>query len=427
MSYGFAPVFLPEDRLPDGRASQTFLRHYARCPRSGYLYLLHKGEAPARELVRGSAFHEIAARGTALAIINDGVQVPPDVVKAEAAAVLAEMPVVFEDHDIVREMAYRWASQTTFDPSKIVACESLFTLEVAGWQVRAKVDFAELREGGAAIQINDYKTSRAALPYDQISRTRKDGTKVANTFQLEVYAVLLAFGYPVRVEDCPVCAGYHPDEPCDACDGEGHLEFPEPFSLAQNVQRFDVDFVYPAIEDRDENMVRRGMSLNRLELQEAREALEAIVRRLQTSIETGDWPAIISDAACGECPAASQCPIPAELRDHRGTVNTDEQAAEAFAKLEREKAEHRARGAELRKVVEARGSVFFGGKVAEIVMQESEKIDKKDEMFAAMQRAVDFGEPFDRSKYVKRVQSFPLKVRDATPEEVEESNNGGQL
>jgi hypothetical protein len=64
----FQPVHLPADRRLNGKASQTFLRHMNACPRSGYLYALHKGEAQTADMIRGSAIHEILARATQLAV-----------------------------------------------------------------------------------------------------------------------------------------------------------------------------------------------------------------------------------------------------------------------------------------------------------------------------------------------------------------------
>jgi PAS domain-containing protein len=400
----FEPVFLPADRQLNGRASFTFLKHFLVCPRSSWLYQMHRGEAPTRELIRGAAFHLFAERVTKLMIENGEVTVPPEVAKTELAQVLAEVPVVWEDHDLLREAAWRWSEEMTIDPSKVIACEDLFQLDIGGYKVRAKVDFAEIIEGGAAMVVRDWKTSRSAPAMDEIARKRPDGTVSAKARQLVVYSLLLAYGTPVRVEEV---------------DGE-RVEIPEPFPLAPHVQRADCEFVFPVIEDSAGKMVRRQMSLQHLELVEYRESLEATMRRLDEAQESGDWPAIVSDEACSICPAASQCPIPRELRDHRGTVTTVEQAAEAFAKLEREKAEQRARGTELRKFVQEHGPVIFDGKVAEIVMQESERIADRDGLLAAVERAVQFGEPFDRADFVKRVDSYPLKTRDLTAEEVAE-------
>jgi hypothetical protein len=297
--------------------------------------------------------------------------------------------------------------------------------------------------------VKDYKSARAAPPYEEIARKRPDGMLLAKSFQLILYALELAFGVPVRVEPCK-CADLPPlrfvegievedldagpgaivltPEPvevtCTLCEGRGYIETPEPFPLAGRANRFDLEYVYPGIEDRDGKIVTRKLSLTRAELDEYRLSLEGLLARVADSEESGNWLAVVSDAACSECPAASQCPIPAELRDHRGTVNTVEEAAEAFECLQREKATIGARGKELRLFVKRFGPVRFGGgMVAEIGYTTSERIDDKEEMFAAQERAVLYGEPFARHRYVKTVESFPLVVRALTAEELAESED----
>ena len=94
-------------------------------------------------------------------------------------------------------------------------------------------------------------------------------------------------------------------------------------------RRFDMEFVYPGIEDREGRMLRRSMSLTRPELDEYRESLRGLIARLRHSEDSGDWPAVVSDEACSICPTSQECPIPRELRDHRGEIRSVEQAAEA--------------------------------------------------------------------------------------------------
>jgi hypothetical protein len=233
---------------------------------------------------------------------------------------------------------------------------------------------------------------------------------------------------PVRVETCPQCEGtarrydavVPDDEPCDLCEGRGHLEHPEPFSLAGRAQRFDLEFVFPGIEW-DGRMGRREMSLTRLELSEYMASLEALLANLDRSEETGDWPAQISDAACGECPASSLCPIPKELRDHRGTINTVEQAAEALEVLDRRRAEDAAIGREIKSFAKSRGEIdirFGKDKVQEWKTSPVMKITDRDGLFAAVERAVRFGEPLDRDAYVQTKPSTGFKARTLTADEL---------
>jgi hypothetical protein len=142
------PVHLPEDRHLHGKASQTLLRHYNACPRSAYLYALHKGDASTPEMQRGSGLHAVIERGTSLAIEQGEPFIPPEIVKAIVNEVLAdpEFAIPVEEHDYLREAAYRWAAEWAVDPVSVVAVETLFVLQLGGYEVRCRIDFAELRE-----------------------------------------------------------------------------------------------------------------------------------------------------------------------------------------------------------------------------------------------------------------------------------------
>jgi hypothetical protein len=295
----FQPVHLPEDRHLHGKASQTLLRHYNACPRSAYLYALHKGDASTPEMQRGSGLHAVIERATSLAIEQGEPFVPPEIVKAIVNEVLAdpEFAIPVEEHDYLRESAYRWAAEWAIDPVSVVAVETLFVLQLGGYEVRCRIDFAELRERGAVVYVADYKSSRAAPAFEDVSRKRPDGSLMAKNFQLVLYALVLTFGVPVRVEECPECEGKGWDElpdpldgsapwewePCGFCDATGRREVPEPFPVAGRAQRFDLEFVFPGIEDRDGKMLRRPVTLTRLELEEYRASLEGLLVRVVKS------------------------------------------------------------------------------------------------------------------------------------------------
>jgi CRISPR/Cas system-associated exonuclease Cas4 (RecB family) len=319
----FEPVHLPADRQLGGRVSQTMLKHYARCPRSGYLYSLFKGEASTPELVRGRAFHKVIQRAVEAAVEQDEPVIPPDIVKVIVNEVLAEEPVRVEDHDFIREMAYRWASETAVDPVALVACETLFVVEIAGWQVRCRIDYAELHDEGTRLVVKDWKSSRALPPLEEVARRRPDGSLAGKSFQLVLYALALVFGVPVRVEPCAVCGGegwiWGMNRPeghkwtdptplnmradCPACGGTGRVETPSPFPVAPRAQLCDLSYVHPAIERRDGRMADVTVTLNRPELEEYRQSLEAVLHRLTVDVESGEWPAVASSEACSECPA----------------------------------------------------------------------------------------------------------------------------
>lgn len=333
------PLHLPADRALNDRISLTGLRHYANCPHSGYLYAKYKGEARTDRMVAGSAFHEVADRAVRLCIAQDEKKIPAEVAKALVAEVLAEMPVRVEDHDRIREMAYRFAEEWEVNPQHVVACETLFVVELAGWQVRCRIDYSEVK--GARCYIADYKTSRAAPSYEDISRKRPDGSRAAKNMQLIMYTVAMAYGRPVRI------------------DADG-VEHPEPFGVADRAQTFDMEFVYPAI-DIDGKMLRRGVTLTRLELGEYRDSIASVLHRLRQSETDGEWPAVVSEAACSECPAEGECPIPRSVRSPVDEVESEEQAREESEAWHRIKAEQTARRAAIKKWVKANGeSLRFG-------------------------------------------------------------------
>lgn len=405
----FKAVHLPPGRVPQGAVSMTALRHFQACPRSGFLYLLYRGIGQSAAMARGAAAHAAFERG-ALAMIEQGEpMLPPDLMKTIVDEVLVEYPVPVSEHDYLREMAYRWAEQTTADPAAVVAVEQLVELELAGWRLRCKLDFAESLEGGLAVRVDDYKTSLAAPAYEEIGRRRpeEDGGIAAKDFQLVVYALAAAYGSPVRVED--------------------GVETPEPFPLAAQAQRFDMRLVFPGIENKEGQMVTRSASLTRLELAEYRASIEATLTRFGESIESGDWPAVQSAGACKECPARRECPIPREVRDRAGAINSVEDLREASEVLERRADDDRALRAEIKAFMRGHGlrEVRYGKSRAwRFVLSESERIERKDEMWAAIARAVELGEPFDKSRFLKVVESTNLKAVELSPDELAEPEEG---
>lgn len=386
----FAPVHLSKPL--DKRASQTFLRHASRCPRSAYLYAEHKGEAQNDAMARGTAFHVLAERSIKLAIENGEQTIPPELVRDVLTEVLAEFPVPFDEHDFLREMSWRWASEWTLDPAQVVACETLFVLNVGGWEVRAKVDFAELR--GQTLYVADWKSGRGAFSYDDIARKRSDGTFLPRTFQLVLYALAVKYGKPVRVEPCSVCThSYYPKVQhvvgvCPVCDGRTTVEHIEDATPGARAQDVIAEFIYPAIENEEGRMLRRTTGLTALELSEQLESLKALVDRLATSERTGDWPAIVSTAACGECPCPPECPIPEAMRDHNGTITTVEQAAEALEALEiRREQDSKKRAAIKAFAKEHDVEIRFGAdKVARFVYSKTERLNKEAVLAAVQQQ-----------------------------------------
>jgi hypothetical protein len=422
----FEPVFLDE---PLGeRVSMSMLKHYNSCPRSGYLYAKHRrAGVQTVEMVRGSAVHTIKERSTR-AWLDSGEptklsrETRTEVVKGIVAEVFLEFPVPIEEHDYIRESAYRWADQwQLFDNERVVGLETLFVLEVAGWVVRCKVDFASVRTDDTKhVHIEDYKSGRGAPPFDEISRKRTNGTIAAKNLQLILYMLAVVFGRPVetRIADGPV----------ELQHGERAIKrlVDDPLTVervgeqvARGCQEASADFVFPGVEDKDGLMLRRPVTLTRLEMLEYLESLETIVKRLAESERTGDWPAIVSDPGCSECPCSAECPIPAELRDHAGTINTPEEAREALQVRYVRQMQDRALGRELRNFVKRQpGSqlAYAGNRVAEFAVRESETVKDKDGFYAALAG----GTPLDeaRETFVRLSKGTTFVERELTEDEI---------
>lgn len=428
----FEPVALPEEIAGFEKASQTMLRHFNSCLRSAYFYLLYRGGPSSDELERGSGLHRVLELGTQQIIdtgdhydergrLVDEHFLPPEIVKDLVDEVLAdpEYAIPFEEHDYLRESAFRWASETMIRPSEVVSCETMFILDLEGFEIRMKIDLALLKDEGKRCLVHDYKSSRALPSMEDISRKRPDNTYAAKNFQLILYCLGLKYGVPVRV--------------VEHVDGTKE-EIREPFPVADRAQLFEADFVYPGIETKDGKMARREVTLTALELNEYLASLRGMLVRLRHARDTGNWPAK-PGSHCVECPAPMLCPIPAELRDYAGSVNTMEEASEAAEKLVREQAVLSARQTELRNFAKKNGGIRFGtDQTYDFGYTESDKIADKDGMFDAMERAVRYGEPFDRSKFVKKSSSSPFKARTLTEDELalerdnqptEEVNDGG--
>lgn len=436
----FDPVYLSKPL--DKRVSQTALRHMARCPRSAYLYFENRGEAQNDAMVRGSAAHAIFERATKLAIENHEPMVPPELVRDVLAEVLAEFPVPWHEQDLLREMTWRWATEWTIDPAQVVACETLYVLEVGGWEVRAKVDFAEMR--GDVLYVADYKTGRGASPLDEVARKRKDKkTLLPRSFQLALYALAIKYGKPVRLGPEYECVGcgrgpdrwqrvvaeggspgvleteIEDDEIEDGCCGhcKGRLRAVEHVedSRGARAQGVIAHFVYPSIENAESKMLRRPMDFSSLEMTENLESLRALVGQLAEAERTGEWEAIVSTPGCGECPAKSLCPIPPHLRDHEGEIESIEQAALLLEALDIQSKE----AAAIRRSIKAfakRNDVeipFGVDKVAKFVYSKTERINRD-----AVLEACRTGRPLLRDAVISESESTLFKDVKLAEEEL---------
>jgi hypothetical protein len=421
----FAPVHLPEDRGLNDRASQTFLKHYDLCPRAGYLYQTHKGGFTNVAMMRGTALHEILERATKTALFQREPLIPPDVVKAICAEVLSDprFPVPMEEHDFLRESVYRWAYDADFSADAVVAVEHLFVLPVAGFEVRCKIDYAEVRHG--SLKVVDYKSGRGAPSQESVSRKRADGSYAVRAFQLVLYLLAVRYGQRMIVEDCIPCNGsgvlidrWDEESVCDFCEGQKRFEKVAANWSRPDAKEWEAELVFPGIETRDGEMLRRGGTLTATELDEYLTSLEGLLERVKASEESGDWPAVVSDEACGMCPAPGECPIPRELRSHAEGVESLEQAAEAAEVLDRSEARNRAIRKDIKAFCQNHGiSLRYGNKVFEFVPSSSVRVDREG-LEEAWKDHQLHGSPFDPLLFQKTSNGTNFRSRDLKPEEM---------
>jgi hypothetical protein len=291
---------LPEtSKVWDGRASFTFTRLFDACPHSALLYETYRGHSSI-EMERGSAMHAIQERARLHAVEHGEKEIPPELVKDIANDVLATHHVPLSEHDNLREMAYRWASEWSCDPDRLAAVERLFEIDLpGGFIVRARVDCALLSADGDHLTVIDTKTSRAMPSYEEIARKRPDqDAYMAKNIQLVIYALALTRGYPI----------------IELANGD---EVRGPGPIAPRPQRIDVRFEYPAIAQKSGDyagmMARREMTLSPIELEQAMDSLAAMGRRLVHTIASEHWPAR-TGTHCNQCPARLLCPISPPLR-----------------------------------------------------------------------------------------------------------------
>ena len=409
MTRAFEPV-PPVDR--PSRLSQTMLRHMDNCPRSGYLYLKHKGGPSSAPMDRGSAFHlfaermvvELVARGekSLFAPAQDGDGGGEDLSQAAkdvASLTQAMVEQVFEDHpdlvmpaserDAVRVMAYHLAVAFDVDPQSVVGIERAFELDLeCGWKIVGKVDLAALPTATRGL-VDDYKTSLAVPSQEEH----------AQSFQAKLYALLLMYGRPV--------------------DGE-------PFG--SHLTHVTGRMIYPRAKPRETGkglrLVQREATWSRGQLDEFRMDVEALGRRVSDALGSGDWPAQ-AGPHCSECPAPRECPIPRELRNFAGTILEPEQASEAWEWAMRAKAAVAAVEKEVKAFAKAHGGVVVGDQVFEWRVSESRRLRSVggrsdwDGLAQAVLDAATYGTPFDIDEYVRWVPTNTFKGRPlATDDEM---------
>ena len=408
----FEPV--AEDVERPSRLSQTFLRRMDVCPRSAYLYLRYRGGPSSAAMNRGTAFHVFAERMT-MELIARGerslfapAQRDPDdpndrgedlsqAARDVASLTQAMVEQVFEDfpdlvmpaeeRDAVRVMAYHAAVAYDVDPQTVVGVERAFELDLdCGWKIVGKVDLATLPTGTAG-EVIDFKTTLAVPSQEEH----------ASSFQAKMYALLLMYGRPV--------------------DGE-------PFGqhLTHVTGRMLYPRAKPRVTEKGLRLIQREATWSRGQLDEFRMDVEALGRRVSEGLESGDWPAQ-AGKHCSECPAPRECPIPRELRNYAGTINTPEQAGEAWEWALRAKAAVAAVEKEVKLFAKAHGGVVVGNQVFEWRVSESRRLRSVggrsdwDGLAQAVLDAAAYGTPFAIEDFVQWVPKNEFKPRPLAADE----------
>jgi hypothetical protein len=342
--------------------SQTFLSHFANCPRSAYLLRKYKGGAPSAAMIRGSLFHETVEELTALMLANEEETVPPELARDVLAGVLDGHPEwVIPPHEVdaVRLMVYHWADNTAIDPETVFGVEQMWHHELPdGTVIRGKVDLLLMQPGMS--RNRDYKTSLAM-------KSQQDWEA---DFQSIFYDVLLAYG-----------------------------ETEDGVRLGPEIEMFESSVIYPRYVF-DDGLGQRTSYRDRMDLRDHYGYMGDLVKKAKEAFATGKFPAIPGDH-CDRCPAKAECPIPAQLRDGKGEIETIEEARIAAEDRDFHGSASRRLSKSLRAWVDEHGPLEYGAN-REIAIDASESQSVNwDTLPDAINRAVELGEPFVPEQHVK--------------------------
>jgi hypothetical protein len=325
-----------------GYASQTFLKHADQCLHSAWLYKQHQGGPPSVPKQRGVLLHLVWQRmlellqergeGTLYARQpGEGI----DYARRQVASLTEqlveqvreenpELHVPHTEADAVRQMAYHLAVSMPVDPQKLIAIEGSYVLDIGGWEVRCRVDTAELH--GDELHMKDVKTS-FALPSDK---------EYESSFQRKTYSLALIHGWPLneageRQERDPRIAG---------------VKWVVGSEIYPRYLRDDFTLAGPT-----------PVGMTRTDLNDFRVDLERLVATVDGLLETGEqWPAVPGHH-CFQCAASHECPLPAGFRGPRGTEEglliepIEIQSAEHAAELAQTWHWHKEWGTALRKAL----------------------------------------------------------------------------
>lgn len=369
---------------------QTLLNKHDQCPRSAYLYMKYEGGKSSHRADGGTALHMTLERATNLMIDNGEPQIPGDMCREMADAVMAEathLVLSTAEQDAVRLMAWNWAEATAFDLDKIIGAEVPLEMELCGLKITGTIDLMETYE--QTIRNTDYKSGLNMKKNEEIQRD----------FQGKLYGLLSLIG--VNSET-----------------GNGY---------GSGIDNIWHEQVYPRYREKDDRGKPVGSLLasygawERFELHEFRVSLERNLERLQESFETGDWPARDDDTWCGYCPAQTECPIPAHLRKAE-EIETPEDAENAFSHKMATERESRRLAAGLRTWVDQHEAVFVGEHAYDAKPSISREVKDWEVFEAEIEGAILTGKPIKIEDFVRTKKSTRFGKRKQTKEELENAD-----
>lgn len=382
--------------------SQSFLKIHDRCDRAAMLYLKYGSGAGSIEMNRGAIFHEVAAALVRLAVEEGEPRVPPEVGKDVLIEIMDENPhlqVSAEERDALRYMVSNFCSGEVWDPERIVAVEGALSIEVGGYEITGHVDRVD-DLGGGTLLVTDYKTSWS-MPDTEEWKTQafnaEGKPRFAGDFQTQLYALMLAEGL---LDGMPI---------------EGY-------------ERFKLRLVYPRFLF-PEGLGERTVTVTKLQLLDFKLDVEQQLRRL-TEVNGGEgrWQPTPGKAACRECPAEYECPLPPLLRPESqhaslNDVEDLEKAATAWFFMQRggETLKARIKKAVIR-LAEADPSalVLPNGEIGVQIGTDralvlsttaTERLKDKQAHREAIERAVEFGEPYVEADHYTYSQTTSLDSR----------------
>jgi hypothetical protein len=337
---------------------QSFLALYSNCPMAAKL----SREVPDYDThaqARGTVFHEFGFRLALNCAETGEVKAPPGFAKDVMAECIRDsgMALPPAEFETLMMLAGEFAETREFNPSTIVDLETTYSSEIAGVVVTGKPDRLDIDDRVAS--ITDYKTGWAIDPE----------SKVKGSFQLRLYARLIADAYP-------------------------HIHT---FRLLQDYPRWGTE--------------PREAVLTRDQLADIDSYLENLVERVVRSIDKDDWPAT-PGSWCVWCPDAKQCPIPRDYREEGG-LETLEQAIAAGNLITAAEALVKAEKAKLRAYCDANGPIRVGDLDFEFRLANgSDRVIDKDVLRAAMEEAELSWD--DHFKHVKGSTTFKgYKTKDS--------------